>query len=138
MLEEPGIGFVSFSPLGKGFLSGEIEENTSFSENDFRNIVPRFNKENRKVNQQLAELLRSIANDYGVNPAQIAIAWVLTQKLWIAPIPGTTKLKHLESNIGAAVITLTSDDLKQIKNALSNIEVHSVPYPRELAERTGF
>lgn len=136
-LEELGIGFVPFSPLGKGFLTGEIDENTTFSDNDFRNIVPRFNKENRRANHQLVELLGEIANDHGVNRAQIALAWVLVQKPWIAPIPGTTKLKHLESNIGAAEITLTSDDLKQIENALSKIEVQGARYPKELAERTG-
>ena len=136
-LEELGIGFVPFSPLGKGFLTGEIDENTTFSDNDFRNIVPRFNKENRKANQQLVALLGTIANDHGVNRAQIALAWVLAQKPWIAPIPGTTKRKHLESNIGAAEITLTSDDLKQIENALSKIEVQGARYHKELTERTG-
>ncbi|HKI46072.1 MAG TPA: aldo/keto reductase [Balneolales bacterium] len=136
-LEELGIGFVPFSPLGKGFLTGEIDENTTFADTDFRNIVPRFNKENRKANQQLVELLGAIAEDHGVNRAQISIAWVLAQKPWIAPIPGTTKLKHLESNIGAAEITLTSDDLKQIESALSKVEVQGARYPKGLAERTG-
>lgn len=136
-LQELGIGFVPFSPLGKGFLTGEIDEETSFSDDDFRNIVPRFNKENRKANQQLVELLGEIANDHGVTRAQIAIAWVLAQKPWIVPIPGTTKLKHLKSNIAAANIELTVDDLDQIENALSNIEVHGARYPKELDELTG-
>jgi len=137
VLEELGIGFVPFSPLGKGFLTGDIDENTSFSDNDFRNIVPRFNKENRKANQQLVELLGTIAGDHGVTRAQIALAWVLAQKPWIAPIPGTTKLKHLVSNIGAVDIELSSDDLNQIENALSKIEVQGARYPKELSERTG-
>ncbi|MFW6157398.1 MAG: aldo/keto reductase [Balneolaceae bacterium] len=136
-LEELGIGFVSFSPLGKGFLTGEIDESTEFSENDFRNIVPRFNKENRKANQDLVKLLGEIADDHGVSRAQIAIAWVLAQKEWIVPIPGTTKLKHLESNIKAAGIELSSDDLADIENALSKIEVKGARYPKELEERTG-
>jgi len=136
-LEELGIGFVPFSPLGKGFLTGEIDEDTTFSDNDFRNIVPRFNKENRKANQQLVELLGEIADDHGVTRAQIAIAWVLAQKPWITPIPGTTKLKHLKSNIQAADIELTSDDLDQIKGALSKIEVQGARYPKELEKHTG-
>ena len=136
-LEKIGIGFVPFSPLGKGFLTGEIDESTEFSENDFRNIVPRFNKENRKANQDLVELLGEIAEQKGVTKAQIAIAWVLAQKPWIVPIPGTTKLKHLESNIEAANIDLTSSDLNQIENALSKIEVQGARYPKELEERTG-
>ncbi|HYW34877.1 MAG TPA: aldo/keto reductase, partial [Balneolaceae bacterium] len=105
-LEELGIGFAPFSPLGKGFLTGNIDEDTTFSDDDFRNIVPRFNKENRKANQQLVELLGEIANEHGVTRAQIALAWVLTQKPWIAPIPGTTKLRHLKSNVAAADIKL--------------------------------
>lgn len=136
-LEDLGIGFVPFSPLGKGFLTGEIDENTTFSDDDFRNIVPRFNKENRKANQQLVALLGDIAGDHGVTRAQIAIAWVLAQKTWIAPIPGTTKLKHLESNIAAADIELTEDELNQIDEALSKIEIQGARYPKELQERTG-
>ena len=136
-LEELGIGFVPFSPLGKGFLTGEIDESTEFSENDFRNIVPRFNKENRKANQDLVKLLGKIADDHGVSRAQIAIAWVLAQKPWIVPIPGTTKLKHLESNIASAGIKLTSDDLADIENTLSKIEVKGARYPKELEERAG-
>lgn len=136
-LEELGIGFVPFSPLGKGFLTGNIDEDTTFSDDDFRNIVPRFNKENRKANQQLVELLGEIANEHGVTRAQIALAWVLTQKPWIAPIPGTTKLRHLKSNVAAADIKLTPDDLDQIENALSEIEVQGARYPKELDEYTG-
>ena len=137
MLEELGIGFVPFSPLGKGFLTGDIDEDTTFSDDDFRNIVPRFNKENRKANQQLVTLLGDIAGDHGVTRAQIAIAWVLAQKPWIVPIPGTTKLKHLESNIAAADIELTSEDIDQIDDALSRIDIQGARYPKELQERTG-
>lgn len=136
-LEEFGIGFVPFSPLGKGFLTGEIDETTEFSENDFRNIVPRFSEENRKANQQLVQLLGKIADEHKVSRAQIAIAWVLAQKPWIAPIPGTTKLKHLESNIAAAEVELSSDDLKQIDEALKEIDIQGARYPKELQERTG-
>ncbi|MDR8392655.1 aldo/keto reductase [Aliifodinibius sp. S!AR15-10] len=136
-LEELGIGFVPFSPLGKGFLTGEIDEDTTFSDDDFRNIVPRFNKENRKANQQLVELLGDIADDHGATRAQTAIAWVLAQKPWIVPIPGTTKLRHLKSNIAAAEIELTSDDLTDIEGALSKIEVKGARYPKELEERAG-
>ncbi|SHF64979.1 Predicted oxidoreductase [Fodinibius roseus] len=136
-LEELGIGFVPFSPLGKGFLTGDIDEDTEFSENDFRNIVPRFNKDNRKANQQLVELLGDIAGDHGTMRAQIAIAWVLAQKPWIVPIPGTTKRKHLKSNIAAADIKLSSEDLSQIDAALSKIEIQGARYPKELQERTG-
>lgn len=136
-LEELGIGFVPFSPLGKGFLTGEIDESTEFAENDFRNIVPRFKKENRKANQDLVKLLGEIADDHGVSRAQIAIAWVLAQKEWIVPIPGTTKLKHLESNIAAADVELTANDLDQIENGLSKIKVQGARYPKELNEMTG-
>lgn len=136
-LQELGIGFVPFSPLGKGFLTGEIDEETTFPDDDFRNIVPRFNKENRKANQQLVELLGEIAHNHGVTRAQIAIAWVLAQKTWIVPIPGTTKLKHLKSNIAAANIELTVDDLDQIDDALSKINIQGARYPKELQEHTG-
>lgn len=135
-LEELGIGFVPFSPLGKGFLTGEIDEETTFSDDDFRNIVPRFNKDNRKANQQLVKLLGKIADDHSVTRAQIAIAWVLAQKPWIVPIPGTTKLKHLKSNIAAADIALSEDDLDQIDDALSQIEIQGARYPEELEART--
>src|SRR5699024_1770051 len=137
MLEELGIGFVPFSPLGKGFLTGEIDENTTIADDDNRNTVPRFDKENRTANQQLVALLGNIANDHGVTRAQIAIAWVLAQKPWIVPIPGTTKLKHLESNIAAADIELTSEDIDQIDDALSRIDIQGARYPKELQERTG-
>jgi len=136
-LEELGIGFVPFSPLGKGFLTGEIDERTEFSENDFRNIVPRFNKENRKANQDLVNLLGKIAEEKGVTKAQIAIAWVLAQKPWIVPIPGTTKGKHLEGNIEAAEVDLTPNDLDQIEKALLEINVQGARYPKEHEERTG-
>ena len=136
-LDELGIGFVSFSPLGKGFLTGEIDERTEFSEIDFRNIVPRFNKENRKANQDLVNLLGKLAEEKGVTKAQIAIAWVLAQKPWIVPIPGTTKEKHLESNIEAADVDLTPNDLDQIEKALTEINVQGARYPKELEEQTG-
>ena len=136
-LDELGIGFVPFSPLGKGFLTGEIDERTEFSEIDFRNIVPRFNKENRKANQDLVNLLGKLAEEKGVTKAQIAIGWVLAQKPWIVPIPGTTKEKHLESNIEAADVDLTPNDLDQIEKALSEINVQGARYPKELEEQTG-
>ena len=113
-LEELGIGFVPFSPLGKGFLTGKIDENTTFDSSDFRNIVPRFTPENRKANQALVDLLATIGERKKATPAQIALAWLLAQKPWIVPIPGTTKLHRLEENIGAAAIELTSDDLREI------------------------
>lgn len=136
-LEELGIGFVPFSPLGKGFLTGEIDEETNFADDDFRNIVPRFNKENRKANQKLVALLGDMADEHDASRAQIAIAWVSAQKPWIAPIPGTTKLKHLKSNIAAADIELTEDELDQIEETLSNIDIQGARYPEELEERTG-
>lgn len=136
-LEELGIGFVPFSPLGKGFLTGKIDENTKFDKSDFRNIVPRFNAENRKANQVLVDLLAEIARRKKATPAQIALAWLLAQKPWIVPIPGTTKLNRLEENIGAANIELTSDDLSEIQNAASKIEVQGARYPEELERRTG-
>ncbi len=136
-LEELGIGFVPFSPLGKGFLTGEIDESTEFSDNDFRNIVPRFNKENRKANLNLVKLLGEIAEQKNATPAQIALAWVLAQKPWVVPIPGTTKQKHLKSNIDAVKIKLTSDDLRQLENTLSKIKIEGARYPEELEARTG-
>src|ERR1035437_3065073 len=123
-LEELGIGFVPFSPLGKGFLTGKINENTTFDSSDFRNIVPRFTPEARKANQALVDLLRRIAERKKSTPAQIALAWLLAQKPWIVPIPGTRKLERLEENIGAAAIQLTSDDLQEIERAMSEISVH--------------
>lgn len=128
VLEELGIGFVPFSPLGKGFLTGAINENTSFDKNDFRNTVPRFSEENRKANQALVDLLGKIAGERNASSAQIALAWLLAQKPWIVPIPGTTKLHRLEENLGAAEIDLSGDDLKQINEALSDIEVQGHRY----------
>jgi len=135
--EELGIGFVPFSPLGKGFLTGKIDESTTFDKSDFRNIVPRFTPEARKANQTLVELLRQIAEQKKTTPAQIALAWLLAQKPWIVPIPGTTKLHRLEENIGAASVELTSDDLREIDNAASKITVQGARYPEELERRTG-
>jgi aryl-alcohol dehydrogenase-like predicted oxidoreductase len=136
-LEELGIGLVPFSPLGKGFLTGKIDENTVFDKSDFRNIVPRFNEENRKANQKLVDLLYAIAKQKEATPAQIALAWLLAQKPWIVPIPGTTKLHRLEENIGGANVVLTSDELNQIHSTLQKIKVSGERYPEELAKRTG-
>jgi aryl-alcohol dehydrogenase-like predicted oxidoreductase len=136
-LEELGIGFVPFSPLGKGFLTGKIDENTTFDSSDFRNIVPRFTPEARKANQALVDLLRSIGERKNATPAQLALAWLLAQKPWIVPIPGTTKLNRLEENIGAVSVELTSDDLREIDSAASKIEVQGARYPEELERRTG-
>lgn len=127
-LEELGIGLVSFSPLGKGFLTGKINENTSFDKMDFRNTVPRFNEENRKANQTLVDLLERIAKSKNSTPAQIALAWILAQKTWIVPIPGTTKLHRLEENLGSVKIELTQNDLKEIEEAASGIEVQGARY----------
>lgn len=136
-LEELGIGFVPFSPLGKGFLTGAITENTTFDSTDFRNIVPRFTPEARKANQDLVDLLSEIAARKQATPAQIAIAWLLAQKQWIVPIPGTTKLHRLEENIGAAAVELTQDDLREIEDAVSNVQVHGDRYPQRLEQLTG-
>ena len=136
-LEELGIGFVPFSPLGKGFLTGKIDENTTFDSTDFRNIVPRFTPEARKANQALVDLLRNIAERKKATPAQIAIAWLLAQKPWIVPIPGTTKANRLDENIGAAAIELTSDDLRGIDSAASKITVEGARYPEQLEQMTG-
>jgi aryl-alcohol dehydrogenase-like predicted oxidoreductase len=136
-LEELGIGFVPFSPLGKGFLTGKIDENTTFDSSDFRNIVPRFSPEARKANQALVDLLRAIGERKNATPAQLALAWLLAQKPWIVPIPGTTKLSRLEENIGAVSVELTSDDLREIDSAASRIEVQGARYPEELERRTG-
>lgn len=127
-LEELGIGFVPFSPLGKGFLAGKIDEHTEFDKSDFRNTVPRFNLENRKANQALVELLGRIAQEKQATPAQIALAWLLAQKPWIAPIPGTTKLHRLEENLGAIDLALTTDDLRQIEEAAAQIAVQGDRY----------
>jgi aryl-alcohol dehydrogenase-like predicted oxidoreductase len=136
-LEELGIGFVPFSPLGKGFLTGKINENTTFDSSDFRNIVPRFTPEARKANQALVDLLSKIAVRKKATPAQLAIAWLLAQKPWIVPIPGTTKLERLEENIAAADVELTSDDLREIDSAASKITVQGARYPENLARMTG-
>ena len=131
-LEELGIGFVPFSPLGKGFLTGKITEETKFDQTDFRNIVPRFTPENRKANQAVVDLVSKVAEQKKVTPAQIALAWILAQKPWMVPIPGTTKLHRLEENIGAAAIQLTPDDLRQIDIASSKIPVQGARYPENL------
>ncbi len=136
-LEELGIGFVPFSPLGKGFLTGKIDEKTSFEKGDFRNIVPRFTPEARKANQALVDLLGEVAKRKKATPAQIALAWLLAQKPWIVPIPGTTKLARLDENLGAASIQLTPDDLRAIDAAASRIQVEGARYPEELERRTG-
>ncbi|HTH65394.1 MAG TPA: aldo/keto reductase [Gemmatimonadales bacterium] len=136
-LEELGIGFVPFSPLGKGFLTGKIDEKTTFDRTDFRNVVPRFTPENRKENQVLVDLLTRIARRKRATPAQIALAWLLVQQPWIAPIPGTKKLHRLEENIGAVDIRLTPDDLREIEDATARITVHGARYPDELERRTG-
>jgi aryl-alcohol dehydrogenase-like predicted oxidoreductase len=134
-LEELGIGFVPFSPLGKGFLTGAISENTTFDSTDFRNIVPRFTPEARKANQALVDLLGQMAAQRGATPAQIALAWLLARKPWIVPIPGTTKLHRLEENLGAADIELAPDDLSEIESAVSLIPVQGERYPQHLQQR---
>jgi len=131
-LEELGIGFVPYSPLGKGFLTGQMDENTPLDSSDFRSTLPRFTPENRKANQVLVDLLRKIAQRKKATPAQIALAWLLAQKPWIVPIPGTTKLNRLEENIGALSIGLTSDDLREIESAASNITVQGARYPAHI------
>src|SRR6266576_4784089 len=136
-LEELGIGFVPFSPLGKGFLTGAISETTTFDSTDFRNIVPRFTPEARKANQALVDLLGRFAQQKKATPAQIALAWLLAQKPWIVPIPGTTKLARLEENIGAVDIQLTPDDLREIDSASSKIKVQGARYPEELQKLVG-
>ncbi|MGB2604493.1 MAG: aldo/keto reductase [Candidatus Sulfotelmatobacter sp.] len=136
-LEELGIGFVPFSPLGKGFLTGKISQDTKFHKSDFRNIVPRFSSENRKANQAVVDLVGAIARQKKTTPAQIALAWLLAQKPWIVPIPGTTKLHRLEENIGAAALELTAEDLRQIDNAASKITVQGARYPEELQRLVG-
>lgn len=136
-LEELGIGFVPFSPLGKGFLTGAINEKTAFDSTDFRNVVPRFSAENRKANQSLVEVLGTIAATKNATRAQIALAWLLAQKPWIVPIPGTTKLHRLEENIGAAAVELTAGDLLEIENAVSGVAVQGDRYPAHLQQRVG-
>ena len=136
-LEELGIGFVPFSPLGRGFLTGKIDEDTTFSSNDMRNRLPRFTQEARKANQTLIDLLKSIGERKNATPAQMALAWLLAQKPWIVPIPGTTKLNRLEENIGAAAVELTPDDLRDIDNAASKITVQGERYPESMERMTG-
>jgi len=136
-LEQLGIGFVPFSPLGKGFLTGTIDEKTTFVSSDFRNIVPRFTPEARKANQAIVDVLRRIAEKKRATPAQIALAWLLAQKPWMVPIPGTTKLARLEENIGAAAIRLTPDDRREIETAASQITIQGARYPEALERRTG-
>ena len=136
-LEELGIGFVPFSPLGKGFLTGKISEDTQFDKSDFRNIVPRFSPENRKANQAVVDLLAKFAQKKKATPAQIALAWLLAQKPWIAPIPGTTKLHRLEENIGAVNIELSPEDLRELDAATSKIQVQGARYPEELQKMVG-
>jgi len=136
-LEELGIGFVPFSPLGKGFLTGKINEDTKFDSTDFRNIVPRFTPEARKANQAVVDLLGEIAQRKKATPAQIALAWLLAQKPWIVPIPGTTKLARLEENMGAAGVELTPEDLRQIDSAASKITVQGARYPEALQKMVG-
>jgi aryl-alcohol dehydrogenase-like predicted oxidoreductase len=135
--EELGIGFVPFSPLGKGFLTGKIDTTTSFDSGDFRNVVPRFTPDNRKANQAVVDLLTRIAEQKHATPAQIALAWLLAQKPWIVPIPGTTKLHRLDENLGATAVTLTSDDLGGIDGAAAKIALRGARYPEELQRLVG-
>ena len=135
--EELGIGFVPFSPLGRGFLTGKIDADTTFDKDDFRSIVPRFSQDARKANQSLVDMLGRIAATKQATPAQIALAWLLAQKPWIVPIPGTTKLSRLQENVGAASIALDGNDLRQIEDALAGIEVQGDRYPAHLAARAG-
>src|SRR5207302_8970279 len=137
VLEELEIGFVPYSPLGRGFLTGKMDENTTFDSSDFRNRLPRFTPEARKANQALVDLLGEIAKRKKATPAQIALGWLLAQKPWIVPIPGTTKLKRLEENIGAAEIEFTSNDLREIDNAASKINVQGDRYPEKFEQMTG-
>jgi aryl-alcohol dehydrogenase-like predicted oxidoreductase len=136
-LEELGIGFVPFSPLGKGFLTGKIDEETTFDSSDFRNIVPRFSPEARKANRAVVDLLGRIAEQKKATPAQIALAWLLAQKPWIVPIPGTTKVSRLEENLGAVNIKLTADDLREIDSAVSKIKIEGARYPEHLQKMVG-
>jgi aryl-alcohol dehydrogenase-like predicted oxidoreductase len=137
MLEKLGIGFVPYSPLGKGFLTGKMDENTELGSSDFRSTIPRFTREARKANQAMVDLLAQIATKKKTTPAQIALAWLLGQKPWIVPIPGTTKLSRLQENIGAVEVELTADDLREIESAASKITVHGDRYPERLEKMTG-
>jgi len=136
-LEELGIGFVPYSPLGKGFLTGKMDENTKFESSDFRNIIPRFTPEAMKANRALVDLLGAIAKRKNATPAQIALAWLLAQKPWIVPIPGTTKLARLEENVGAAAVELTADDLREIESVAAKITVQGARYPEHIEKMTG-
>jgi aryl-alcohol dehydrogenase-like predicted oxidoreductase len=136
-LDELGIGFVPFSPLGAGFLTGQIDENTKFDPSDFRNIVPRFSPEARKANMVLVRAVKNAAERKGVTPAQIALAWLLAQRVWIAPIPGTTKIKRMQENVGAAEVELTVDDLKQIDDATSKLSLEGARLPEAMLKMTG-
>jgi aryl-alcohol dehydrogenase-like predicted oxidoreductase len=135
--EELGIGFVPYSPLGKGFLTGKVDENTTFADNDIRARIPRFTPEAMKANWVLVDLVTKIGEQKGATPAQIALAWLLAQKPWIVPIPGSRKLKHLDDNIGALAVELTSDDLREIESALSKITVQGGRYPEDMAKMSG-
>jgi aryl-alcohol dehydrogenase-like predicted oxidoreductase len=137
VLEELGIGFVPFSPLGRGFLTGKMDANTTFDSSDFRNKLPRFTPEARKANQALVDLISKVAERKGATPAQIALAWLLAQKPWIVPIPGTTKLPRLEENIGAVNVELTPSDLQEIETAAAKIQVQGARYPEEMDRMTG-
>lgn len=137
LLEELGIGFVPFSPLGKGFLTGAINENTQFGSDDFRNIVPRFSEENRKANQGIVDLLKRIGQEMDATPAQIALAWLLAQRPWIAPIPGTKKIDRLKENLGAASIELSSEDLRNIEEAAAKVDIQGARYPQQFQDRVG-
>jgi aryl-alcohol dehydrogenase-like predicted oxidoreductase len=137
VLEELGIGFVPFSPLGKGFLTGAINENTQFDKTDFRNIVPRFSEENRRANQKLVDLLNDIAKPKGATNAQVALAWLLAQTPWIAPIPGTTKIHRLEENVAAMNLHLSQNDINEIDAAFAAIPVQGERYPAQLQSRVG-
>jgi len=136
-LEELGIGLVPYSPLGRGFLTGKIDENTTFDRSDFRNVLPRFTPEARRANQSLVDLLGEIGRRKNATPAQLALAWLLAQKPWLVPIPGTRKLERLEENIGAAEVELTADDLREIDEAASRITVEGTRYPENLEQMTG-
>jgi aryl-alcohol dehydrogenase-like predicted oxidoreductase len=136
-LEKLGIGFVPFSPLGKGFLTGAISKETQFDKNDFRNIVPRFSPENREANQTVVDLIGEFAKTKNVTPAQVALAWILAQKPWMVPIPGTTKLHRLEENLGAANVELTADDLRQLDEATSRLNIQGARYPENLQKMVG-
>jgi aryl-alcohol dehydrogenase-like predicted oxidoreductase len=136
-LEELGVGFVPYSPLGRGFLTGKIDANTTFDSTDFRNTLPRFTPEARKANQALIDLLGTIGNRKNATPAQIALAWLLAQRPWIVPIPGTTKLARLEENLGAVSVQLTSDDRRDIERAASQVAVQGARYPEHLEQMTG-